>query len=497
MEIEEARRRARSGPLLLFARRAFGILMTFLSTVTIARLVAPREFGLANMAVVIFAFAQMFREFGLTNAVLRKGHISEDEMSFLFWFNAAMTLVIAGIVASCAIPISHFYNEAVVADVVYLSVISFVLSGLSLQHRALMARELRFAEIAMIDSAALLAQFLVSLVLALLWHNVWAIVWGTVAQSVTTSLLNVWRSKWRPGRPKRIDGLRDLLSFGANSSIFSICMFFADNGALIMIGHFLGAAPLGQYSRAQALYKLPNTNLVQPIVQTVMPLMTRLRPYPEEYRKVYLDLVMKLCTFLFPISVALTFGAIPLVHSLLGVQWHQASLCFMALAPSLAAYAIGYSAGDLFITQNRSAEFRTLGIIEGAVRVSAIALGVQFGLIPAAIAFTVSNSVMALWKVRQSGRVGPVTAMDQFNAALPAVPLALGATVSCLIVVTISSVYQFDDAYLAIAYLAFGAVGALAGGMLSARSRAALRAVLAIFGIDRLFKKLMRGQAIQ
>jgi hypothetical protein len=169
----------------------------------------------------------------------------------------------------------------------------------------------------------------------------------------------------------------------------------------------------------------------------------------------------------------------------------------MALAPSLAAYAIGYSAGDLFITQNRSAEFRTLGIIEGAVRVSAIALGVQFGLIPAAIAFTVSNSVMALWKVRQSGRVGPVTAMDQFNAALPAVPLALGATVSCLIVVTISSVYQFDDAYLAIAYLAFGAVGALAGGMLSARSRAALRAVLAIFGIDRLFKKLMRGQAIQ
>lgn len=492
MEIEEAKRRARSGPLMLFARRIFGIGITLLSTVTIARLVSPRAYGLANMSVVLFALAQIFREFGLTNAVLRKGNISQEEMSFLFWLNAGMTVALALVMAGLAIPASLFYNEPIVANVMYVSVIGFVIGGLSLQHRALMGRDLRFGTVALIDSVALGIGYLTTLVLAFIRHDVWAIVIGTVVQSSTASVLYVALSGWKPGRYAKPAETKDLLKFGANSSIFSMCMFFSDNAASIVIGHFLGSAPLGQYTRAQALYKLPNANLVQPIVQSAMPLMTRLRPFPEEYRIAYLELVTRLCTFLFPISIMLTFAAVPLVTTMLGNRWDEAGIAFLFLAPSLTAFALGYCTGDLFITQNRSAELRTIGLIEMTVRVSSILVGVQFGLAMTALAFTISNSIMAIYRAWVAGRSGPVSFRDQIHATRPAAPLAIGALIGGAAAWAYNIYQPLTPPLLTLLTMAFSGGTALAVGLCVYSSRNALHSIANIFGFDKVRNKILR-----
>lgn len=490
MEIEEAKRRARSGPLLLLARRAFGIAVTFASTVTVARLIDPREYGLANMSVVLLAFAQVFREFGLTNAILRKGVIDPAEMSFLFWFNAATTIALAMIIAAVAPFVAQFYHEPVVEYVIYLSLVGFVIGGLSLQHRALMGRNLRFGSVAMIDSAALAIGFITTLALAFMWRNVWAIVCGSLAQSVSTSVMYVVSSGWKPSRPRRVENLSELLKFGANASIFSISTFLSNNGASILLGHYLGPIPLGHYNRAQTLYKIPNTNLVQPIAQAVMPLLTRLRPDPFEYRIAYLDLVTKLCTFLFPMSVALTISAVPLFETLLGPKWHDAGIAFSGLAPSLFAVALAYSISDLFITQNRAAELRNLGLVEMAIRLGTIFVSVQYGLFATAVGFTVSTIAASTLRMFVAGRKGPVTVSDQLGAAAPGIPLAIGAGIGSGLVAGASHFVPISTAGLAVCELAVGAVFALGVGLMFASSRRALLSIIAIFGADRFVRRV-------
>ncbi len=493
MEIAEAKRRAKVGPVMLMARRGFAVGITFVSTVTVARLISPREYGLASMAVVLFAFAQMFRDFGITNAVLRKGHVSEEEMTFLFYLNAAMTLVVVLIVVACAVPAANFYSEPIVARVIYVSSIGFLISGLALQHRAHMNRELRFGAIAAIDSIALAVGFAVTLILAYIRRDVWAIVIGTLSQSIAASILYVISSKWKPGKFRKIDDLGDLLRFGANSSVFSICSFISDNAAPILIGHMLGAAPLGQFTRAQALYKLPNTNLVQPIVQSAMPLLARLRQHPEEYRTAYLSLVTRLCTFLFPAAVILTFASVPLIQTLLGSRWYDASLAFMALAPSLLPFAIAYSAGDLFITQNRTGELRTLGIVEMIVRTTAVVAGTFHGLVATALAFTGSIFIAAIIRIWVAGRTGPVTFRDQIDAGIPALPIAIGAAVACTIV---RLFVDGSNGMLALTYIAAGGLAGLAVGLAVKPSRHALFELSATFGLDKVVRRLSSKKAV-
>ncbi|RYF14536.1 MAG: hypothetical protein EOO77_14180 [Oxalobacteraceae bacterium] len=316
MDIEEAKRRAKAGPAILMIRRGFAIAVAFVSTITIARLVAPSAYGLANMSVVIFAFAAIFRDFGLTNAILRKGHISQSELSLIFWFNAAMTALLTVIVALASPLVAKFYHEPIVQWVILVSLIGFLASGMTMQHRAIINRDLRFTALSVVDTIASIAGLLITITLAYQWRNVWAIVLGTVAQSIISSIFYLWLSKWKPDKPRKSEELNSLLKFGGNSSVYSISVFLSQNISSILIGHFFGSSLLGQFNRAQALLNLPVTNLLQPITQAALPLMARLRSVPEEYRAAYLALTRRLCIFLMPLAIALTLASVPLTVAL-------------------------------------------------------------------------------------------------------------------------------------------------------------------------------------
>ena len=54
------------------------------------------------------------------------------------------------------------------------------------------------------------------------------------------------------------------------------------------------SAELGQYNRAAALQLMPLFNFVGPLAEATLPLLARLRPRPDLYRRAYLDLVRNL-----------------------------------------------------------------------------------------------------------------------------------------------------------------------------------------------------------
>jgi polysaccharide transporter, PST family len=488
LEIEEAKRRARAAPLTLLGKRAVLVIITFVSTVTVARLLSPREYGLASMAAILLAFAQLFRDFGMTNAVMRKGDISAEELTLLFWFNVATTLGLALIVATISPLASQFYREPVVMWVMLVSVVGFTASGLALQHRAMITRDLRFGTLTRIDITSNVVGFLVTLTLAYVRRDVWAIVFGNLAQSLVGAVQCTLASGWLPGRPRRSKEFRSILRFAANSSVYTVSVFLSNNAAPILIGHMLGSATLGQFNRAQALYQLPNTNLVSPVTQALMPLLVRLRAHPEEYRLAYLSLVRRLCILLFPLAITLCFAGVPLVVTVLGGRWLLAGQAFSALSLNLAAIGFAATAGNLFITQDRAAELRTLGLVELVFRVGTIAACVPFGLVATAIGFSLSTIAVSLVRVMVAGRKGPISTADQFGAMYPALLPALGAGLACW---GVSRLSLSNTLIESAAIIAAGMVAAMIVGVANPPSRRALIEFAETFGLMRLIRRLL------
>lgn len=490
MEIEEAKRRARAAPLVLLLKRFMAIMITLVSTVTVARLLSPREYGLANMAAVLLAFAQLFRDFGMTNAVLRKGSISQEELNFLFWFNAGMTMMLTLLIALLSPLASNFYHEPVVMWVMLVSALGFAANGVALQHRVIISRDLRFGTLTRIDITSSLIGFVVTLALAYVRRDVWAIVIGNLCLALSAASQAFLSSGWRPNRPKRFAEWRPLFAFAANSSVYTVSIFLSENSGPILIGHFLGSSLLGQFNRANALYQLPNANLVSPITQALMPLLMRLRQHTDEYRLAYLGLLRRLCIVLVPLAITLVFAGEPLAVALLGARWAVAGRALEALAPALIGIGFAASAGDLFITQDRSAALRGLGIFELVCRVGAVAACVPFGVVPAAAGFSVSAIIVAVVRIVVAGQSGPITTADQIRAISPSFLPAIAAGV----VSALARWFPLPNA-LAHAVLIIGA-GAMATLLVSVSlrpSREAITELAQTFGLIRVFKRFMRS----
>lgn len=491
MDLEEARERARKGPRYLMLGRVAMLVISLVSTVTVARLVSPHDFGLAAMALIVLVFAQTFRDMGVTQAALRKGHITSSELSLIFWLTMTSTSLLTVVVMASSPWVAAFFDEPIVTQLLLLASVGFFISGITLQHRVLLERELRFAAVAATDIIAGALAFATTLSLALIRGDAWAIVAGSVVQAVTAGTLVVVLSRWRPGRPRKDPHMWELVRFGANATVYSTSVLFSNQAASLIIGGTMGAAPLGQYNRAQTLYAMPTSNLVQPFARATMPLLLRLRTDPPQYRLTYMALVRRLCIFLVPLSVFLCFASPPLTRVLLGPGWETAGLALLALSPSLALMGLAFAVNDVLITQNRAGTLRNLGLIEAVIRIGAVAIGAQFGVVETALAFTLGSAFVTLVRVVAAGRVPPVSALDQLRATVPGILTGFGAAVGGLAAL-LAGVATLHSGTQVLVLGAVTVAGALAAGLCWSQSRIALADLADTIGLAGLARMVRR-----
>src|SRR5260370_40095703 len=117
--------------------------------------------------------------------------------------------------------------------------------------------------------------------MAVLTFGVWSLVAMQLCTPAAASLLTWGASHWRPQLPTRRSGMRSLLSFGANLTISSFLYSLARGSDGLLIGRFLGSAPLGLYSRAAALLSRPVEHLISPIEAVVVSPLSRVQRLPQ------------------------------------------------------------------------------------------------------------------------------------------------------------------------------------------------------------------------
>jgi O-antigen/teichoic acid export membrane protein len=149
---------------------------------------------------------------------------------------------------------------------------AFIFGGLTVQHEALLRRQMRLAAVATIEVSSITAGILTAIICAWAGLGYWALVWMNIARAVTNAA-GVWlASAWRPGRPVRRSGVRSMLSFGGYLTGFSLVNFFARNLDNILIGRFCGAQSLGFYEKSYSMLLLPLGQITAPITGVAIPL---------------------------------------------------------------------------------------------------------------------------------------------------------------------------------------------------------------------------------
>lgn len=411
---------------MMMAAQVLRIFLQAGAIIILARLLPPSAFGVLAMVAALSMMLDFAKDLGLSSATIQKDDLTDAQISTLFWINAGAGCLLGLALFLGAPVLARFYGEPMVGPVTQWLALAFVLSGLTVQHWALLRRQMRFGAIATLEVAADLAGFATAITLAFAGAGLWAL----VAQRLVTPavlMIGSWLvCRWRPGRPARAPGLGGLLRFGAQVTGSGMATALTRSVDQVMIGWLWGPTILGLYERTTRLLLLPINSINAPVYAVGMPALSRLAAHPDAYRRATRQLLQKLALLTMPPFAVVCVASDWVVQILFGAAWMQAVPLVQWFAISATYLPVLMAVSLLYLTQDRTGEMLRATLIDSALCLASILLGLVSGAVGVAAAIAVVGLVvrtpMAFWL---STRQGPVRQRDVYGAVLPAIVTAV------------------------------------------------------------------------
>lgn len=365
--------------------------------VVLARILTPADFGLIAMVVAVTGLITMFKDLGLSTATVQRAEITHEQVNALFWINIGLGLFAALLTAALAPAIAAFYNEPRLTAVAVALAGAILISGTSVQHQALLKRQMRFFAIGVATVVSVAVGVTVAICTAFMGFGYWALVLQQLATAVALTA-GVWvASPWRPSRPAwKAEGLKPMLSFGGHLTGFRFVNYFARHADDILIGRYLGAGPLGLYDKAYKLLLAPLRLIRNPISSVVLPALSRLQNNPQRYRA-YTRQALAIITFLSMPVITFCFAeAQSIILLVLGPQWIESAAIFRILAVAAMIQSFNMVTGWSYMSLGQTDRWLRWGLFYAAVIVTSFIVGLNWGVLGVAIAYTVANYILLI-----------------------------------------------------------------------------------------------------
>jgi lipopolysaccharide exporter len=364
------------------------------STIILARLLEPGDFGLVAMATAFLGLLMLLTSFSFDVALIQKQDADRHLYDTAWTFNVIFGVLLALTLVGTAIPLARFYNETRLEDILYVFAISTFLGGFGNIGPVAFRKDLEFHKEFYFLLAKKLMGFVVCMFLAFTLRNYWALVWGTVAGRALEVILSYRVHPYRPRFCLR--GSKELFRFSI-WMFFNNTIFFTHNRvADFIISKISGAHSLGVYTIAYELSNLPTTELVAPINRAVLPGYSKMAHNLDTLRQGFLDVLSMIALCSIPIGIGIALIAEPMVEVILGEKWREAIPIIQILAISGMITALQTNVGTVFIALGKP-RFITLIILVHTLFIFLPLLTIllqQHQIIGVAEAYLYSNLIM-------------------------------------------------------------------------------------------------------
>lgn len=306
--------------------RWLGQLVTWGSTLIVARLLSPSDYGIVAMAMILLGLLDILTDAGLGAALVQVDRFERRQAEATMGATclvggAAVALMLAGAPVWAALQ-----GEPRLPPVLWMLSGGVALTAAGAVPFALLQRRLEFGRIARAQVAQGLATAIATMMGAALIGSYWALVAGFLVGKIVFTAFIFAAEPIRPRWPSRDTGVARLMRFGGTLSGERLVHYLRSNVDLALIGARLGDQPLGLYVMGLTLARMPIDKLGSAIIPVAFPVFARLQNDLPELRRYFLGLTVGTCALVFPAAFGLLATAHLLVPTVLGAHWTGAVL---------------------------------------------------------------------------------------------------------------------------------------------------------------------------
>ena len=306
-------------------------LLTWVSTIVVARILAPSDYGLIGMATIYIGLVAVVSEFGLGQAVITMREMSGKQIAQLNSLSIVAGALLFAVSCTAASPLGQFFHSPKLPPVVVLMSLGFLISGSQVVPDALLQNDLRFKLLASFDTAKALVQALTTVVLAFLGFGYWSLALGGLAGAVIAAAMAVIARPYSLARPRWTE-IKHALGFSGDVLGSRVAWYAYANSDFLVAGRLLGQAPLGAYTIAWTIASTPVEKITNMITRVTPAFFSAVQDDKPHLRRYLLGITDGLALLTFPASLGMALVADQFVLVVLGPKWAAAIIPLRLLA---------------------------------------------------------------------------------------------------------------------------------------------------------------------
>ena len=299
-----------------------------ITSVILARILNPSEFGIVGIAMAVNAIGSIFLNLGFVNGIIQSKSINNKMLSTAFYINLLMALLIYIVIFISSKWVSDYYGLIDLDKILKISSIAFLFNAMSLISYAQLNREMKFKLIAIVDLTSAFISGFIGIYLALHNCGVWSIVIQQLINSIIMFFCFFFVKKWIPIFYFKFSSINSLFKFGKYLFLSNLIETIYSRFDILVIAKLFNVGTLGLYTRAQGLEitirNLSSSSLLNVLFPAFSLLKDNLILLRESYYK-YFGLI----SFIFFLFAGIFFIiSQQLFLILFGANWSQSSVYF-------------------------------------------------------------------------------------------------------------------------------------------------------------------------
>jgi lipopolysaccharide exporter len=309
--------------LLLIVEQATLKLVGLLSTLILARLLLPEDFGIIAIAMLVMGFLDILINTGSGQYLLRVDKLDDDKINTSWTINFILRTAISVIMFASAFFIADYYSDPRLIDIISTLALISLTYNFCNPGLAYLYREQEYSRIVKLRVITKLFSAIATVIAAIVLQNYWALIIG---RGVSAILQLFGEYIVFPYRPKfHLSNAKEQWKFSGWMMPQSVFGYFRTQLDSLLVSSSYGQAALGSYHTIKYVAFIPNEYFLTPLTGPFMVELAKARVDKNYFNKQYNVSLLLVMLLAVPITSIMYMYHDLITLLLLGPNWIEFS----------------------------------------------------------------------------------------------------------------------------------------------------------------------------
>lgn len=342
--------------------------------VILARKLSQDDYGLIGMMAIFTAIAASLQDSGFVSALTNRKSPTHLDYNSVFWFNIGVSACMY-ILFFCSAPLlAIFYNEPLLTPLFRYYSLAFFAASFSIVPRAILFKQIRQKELAVVTIVALFLSGIVGVSMAFMDMAYWGLATQSICYTALVSIISWYISGWRPSLQITFQPIREMFGFSSRMLLTNIFNQLNNNIFAVVLGRFYTKSEVGLYNQANKWNTMGASTITGMVQGVAQPAFVQVGDDVQRLRRVFSKMLRFTCFVSFPAMFGLALVAPEFIVILITDKWLGSAMLMRILCVGGAFLPITALYQNIIVSRGKSQTYMWNTIAQGMTILTSILL---------------------------------------------------------------------------------------------------------------------------